>query len=885
MSYIIKKTDPLVNVKLTDKGREQLSLGKLQFTKYTLSDAEMIYTNEDPSALNILRPADNHPAAHYVIPSEKLNAKLPIPSIVSYPKISYKDATERGFFTGSTQNEFRSNFMISGGYEILLENLTGGTTLTVTYNSGTTQTVTTINPSGDTPTIGDLMLIKFPNTGYTTDLLAMYVDEEPFPYLWYEITGISGTGDTSDLTITVDRNLPDLNVTTPVTGNTGFAYFYTGGNMVNAVFDESNPSAYWSAGLLDFSDTCSNASHDVPIWNFNVAYIRDILGLDNTVYKGFEQTDSDKYEGLFTYLMYRAWDRYQDKIGIIHYTNNTVSNYYAEGFYEDTMELHLPTLMWHKKQFGGAGFGTQIGYTFVCDDTIKRIGNIRYYDLIDTEVTTTIVGKVFIDLKIVVIEDEELVTAMSLKSNRNWSLPKPVLTDIEAGRCPGSSDSGIITSAQELHVTYALIDNANGITGVHCENYATIGTTKQTADVLFRFPYDPEDLTYSEFSYAKKHSEGMGFPVDEIWLILQRTDKGDVPDPDSWFYFIADAYLGTDGCVQISIPAPEDYELFQETVVVTNQDKITYDLLYEPIGDVIVSLNGQVLKLASDIDHIYYESGCTQCGDYIIVNNNKVYFGTTIRSGVVNDYLTNLKVDDILQFHYLKGEALSTTTKRMDIFVPSPIPASGDIYKEGTEIYIDLPTNPSGDVYIFYNGQVVSDTNYSVVSGGAYTFRIHFNFVPTAGSRIIVLYLDITGGGGSTFDDISPIVLNDLRVTLNDQTFPVLATTTYNLNDIITLPATNTTGLTFGDENFFFGNLATKIKATTYRTIINVPILPDKFIKSSNPTFNDEIHKVGFTELNIYDDDGNVVAVGKFSEPLQRKENSDTQIINAVIDF
>ena len=79
--------------------------------------------------------------------------------------------------------------------------------------------------------------------------------------------------------------------------------------------------------------------------------------------------------------------------------------------------------------------------------------------------------------------------------------------------------------------------------------------------------------------------------------------------------------------------------------------------------------------------------------------------------------------------------------------------------------------------------------------------------------------------------------------------------------------------------------MTTKIKASIYKSIINITILPNRFIKSSNPTFNENIHKVAFTELDIYDTDGNVVAVGKFSQPLQRRLNSDVLIINAVIDF
>lgn len=886
MSYIIKKTEPLVNVKLTDKGREQLSIGQLKFTNFALGDGEMVYTNDNTENLNILRPVDNQPAAQYLIASEGSNYIMPITSIVSYPMVQNASADERGFFTGST---IISGYTLCGGYQIPLENFVGGTSLTMTFDSGASISATTINPSGLTPSVGSLMLVKSPKTGFTGTILPWAIDADPIPFMWYQVVSISGDTSTG-FTVEVDRELPDMMLTGSTTGATGYAYFYAN-NMIEDVFDEVNPSAYWSAGLLDFTDTCSNGTHDVPMWNMNVFYVSDIVGLDTIFYKGHDSIVGTNYMGLYPYLQYAANDPKQGKVGIIHYTNNTVSNYYGEGFYIDTshpLELYLPTIMWHKKQFGGAGFGDEIGYTFTTgvSPVLKYLGTKRYYDLVDSEVTPTIVGKVFTDLKIIVIENEELITAMSLKSNRNWTLPKPILQDIDAGRCSGSGAVGIITKDEELHVTYMLIDSANGFNGVHCEDYATIGTDKATADVLFRFPNDPTDSTYSEFPYFKRRTEGLGFTADNIYIILQKTEKGSRPDATGWYYFNANAYIGSNGCIPIAIPTTNDYELFVESVIVSNISKTTYQLTYIPIGDVIVSrkkvadFGGHVLKEAASIQYIYTDTGNTLCGDYI-QTGNQIFLGI---SGSTTT--TDLVIGDILQFSYLIGTAIAATTIKLDIFVPTSVTASGDIYKISGQYYSDLPSEPDGDVYLFYNGLVLNGSNYHVEAGGAYIYRVLYNFIPTAGSRITILYLNNIGGGGDVNqDEFQPIQINDFRITLNDQTFPVQATELYDLNDFITLPANNTTGMTFGDETFLFGNISTSIKSTTYKSIMNMTVLPNRYIKSNNPTFNENIHKVAFTELDIYDDDGNVVAVGKFSQPLQRKLNSDVQIINAVIDF
>ena len=79
--------------------------------------------------------------------------------------------------------------------------------------------------------------------------------------------------------------------------------------------------------------------------------------------------------------------------------------------------------------------------------------------------------------------------------------------------------------------------------------------------------------------------------------------------------------------------------------------------------------------------------------------------------------------------------------------------------------------------------------------------------------------------------------------------------------------------------------METDIKATIYKSLITCNVLPNKYINTSNPTFNPDQDKVAFTEMGVYDSDGDLVAIGKFSQPLTRKYNSDVLIIQATIDF
>jgi hypothetical protein len=99
------------------------------------------------------------------------------------------------------------------------------------------------------------------------------------------------------------------------------------------------------------------------------------------------------------------------------------------------------------------------------------------------------------------------------------------------------------------------------------------------------------------------------------------------------------------------------------------------------------------------------------------------------------------------------------------------------------------------------------------------------------------------------------------------------------------MPAINTTGFTFGDEVMFYGNVDTSIKATIYKTLLTFNVLPATFVVSDNPTFDVNADNVAFTEIGVYDTAGSLVAIGKFSEPITRKYNSDLVVIQGTIDF
>ncbi|MFN9959345.1 MAG: hypothetical protein ACK55I_40155, partial [bacterium] len=84
-----------------------------------------------------------------------------------------------------------------------------------------------------------------------------------------------------------------------------------------------------------------------------------------------------------------------------------------------------------------------------------NLPGIRYYHLWDTNPNSNglpnRIGKVFPDHKIVVIDDEEIIAAMSYKSNRNWTLPAPKTSLVTPNTCGSESQStqGVLTGNTE----------------------------------------------------------------------------------------------------------------------------------------------------------------------------------------------------------------------------------------------------------------------------------------------------------------------------------------------------------------------------------------------------------------------------------------------------
>jgi hypothetical protein len=107
---------------------------------------------------------------------------------------------------------------------------------------------------------------------------------------------------------------------------------------------------------------------------------------------------------------------------------------------------------------------------------------------------------------------------------------------------------------------------------------------------------------------------------------------------------------------------------------------------------------------------------------------------------------------------------------------------------------------------------------------------------------------------------------------------------TYDL-DYLNYPSASQTGqLCFGDEEYFFGNVTTEIKADVYTTDMSINVNLNEFNSSTNLSWEGGFSKVYISEVALFDSNKNLVAIGKLNDPVPKDETISRTLLFA-IDF
>jgi hypothetical protein len=89
--------------------------------------------------------------------------------------------------------------------------------------------------------------------------------------------------------------------------------------------------------------------------------------------------------------------------------------------------------------------------------------------------------------------------------------------------------------------------------------------------------------------------------------------------------------------------------------------------------------------------------------------------------------------------------------------------------------------------------------------------------------------------------------------------------------------------LAFGEEVFFFGNVSGEIKAIAYTSDISMVLPLNQYNSTTNPTW-DGLSPVQISEAGLFDDNNNLIAVGKFNYPIA-KDSTVFRTVQFSLDF
>jgi hypothetical protein len=467
--------------------------------------------------------------------------------------------------------------------------------------------------------------------------------------LTYRIVQVCGSE------LVLDRPTPDFSIFNSSCVARAIIYPPT----MTEIYDSITPSRHWNDDVINFESICGLDQFDVKIWNMNIPWSENPAGLIPTIYEGYSYFGSASYNGSKEYLGYMSnsgqtdsssvyyYNSFDDKItltpkeqksiAIIHYTNQTIDLFYGEKFAleptpvgddEDVIgqarnfRVHIPWLMWHKASgccdgqtfyvdpegFEGLNLFQPYYLTSNKNDDMNNPG-MRYFHLWDNNPNDdgypSRVGKVFPDHKIIVIDDDEIIAAMSYKSNRNWTLPAPRVSFVAPNTCGSDNQSatGILTGdTQYLHVTYRFTNNSGFTNSLHCNYYSVIQgpnitcgpTISQNVGVRF----GPEFNCLNCVPCSSSCAITDGYFAENIEIICQLVEGDGRPEPDEWKVLDVTSQISAtsvNGCITQS-------GLTGTTFVITQEeyDNADYYNLNDYIPMVPLNSTGQTLNFGDE---------------------------------------------------------------------------------------------------------------------------------------------------------------------------------------------------------------------------------------------------------------------------------------------
>jgi|688.fasta_scaffold20482_10 hypothetical protein len=572
MSFLSKNNSEFLSARITQKGRNSIAKGNFVISYFQIGDSEFDYTNPFTGLTGL--GGVQHQSVFS--PFDKEGG-------VKYPyKIDSSDtSTTYGIPIDMSVTDILRNVMGPAGFVSNYEEYDSvactGTTIQCTTQSiplsGITGTTSIIVPTGSSFSDCEYITVVFNQFGGTDPNYPVITGQASS--LIYQVISVSGN------TITVDRNLPNFS---GCSGN------------VQVICNSCENEYPIDAGISPYcSPNDIDPSQQLNSWTMNIVWDKkptgfDVNGLDENLtgftsnkhvstkqFLGYTTTSGQTWvnstggtiTGVTSY--YNSFDEKiivspeeQRTIAIIHYselgdlvndperfykyddyisTNNVEGDALLEDADENTItdleyfEVYIPFVQYHRNT------GTTVGALFTMDTTdyymkssINPTQLLLFRYLLDEQGYK--VGKIYVNNKTIVFDDQELIAVLDYKSNRKYTLPAPKISLIPSDTSTGESFFTGSTTGQTIWVTYMF--NYTGDTqlnGLPCNYYSKIEVfdgdecLKNPSQLFVKFGEDSFPFMNNTNVCSGASS---GFIANQFQILVQVTDTGELPIHDNW---------------------------------------------------------------------------------------------------------------------------------------------------------------------------------------------------------------------------------------------------------------------------------------------------------------------------------------------------------------
>lgn len=541
MSFLNSNNSEYLSARITNRGRKAIANGNFNIQYFQIGDSEYDYN------LSSLTGATNH---------QKVFAPFDYDGGVKYP-----------FGLDSTVSTTYGS-PISQNLTITLRNEMGSAGFVSKYS--TTPTVKT-----------ETQQVAFSKISGTTSLVVptgtTFNDCEYITLAFESLSGTTITGKTNSLiykvlsisgnTLTLDRNVPNL---TGLTGNVQvicnkFSDETLSGNLIYPI-DYTQQLNSWRLNTVwtdkpiggDYNGTDESLS---GYSGSRFSSVKNLLGYTKT-----GQTFTNLTGGTITGTTFKnSFDELvevspseQRCVAILHYSELGDISIDPERFFKyddyissltgktgtsislfgdldvsdrdynksdnEYFEVYIPFIYYHRNT------GTTFGALFTMDttdyylkSTINARHQIKFRYLVDEQ--NNKVGKVFVNNKMIVFDDQELVAILDYRSNRRYTLPSPKLGLVSNDGL--SSQSMLSTTGQTAWVTY-MFENTSGNTlnSLPCNYFNKIVSTGTPSQITMKF-------SGNSFSNMVTSLTGVtdGFVANKFYALVQ---TGATPSTSAW---------------------------------------------------------------------------------------------------------------------------------------------------------------------------------------------------------------------------------------------------------------------------------------------------------------------------------------------------------------